>query len=33
MNIHEPRENNYLDMQNPMQDIPQLSTPKIISCI
>ena len=32
MNIHEPREN-YSDMQNPMQDLPQLSTPKIISCI
>ena len=24
---------NYSDMQNPMQDLPQLSTPKIISCI
>ena len=24
---------NYSDIQNPMQDLPQLSTPKIISCI
>ena len=24
---------NYSDMQNPKQDLPQLSTPKIISCI
>ena len=24
---------NYSDMQNTMQDLPQLSTPNIISCI
>ena len=24
---------NYSDMQNSMQDLPQLSTPQIISCI
>ena len=36
MNNHEyqwTKGDNYPDMQNPTQDLPQLSTPKIISCI
>ena len=36
MNNHDnplTKGNNYSDMQNPMQDLPQLSTPKIISCL
>ena len=36
MNNHEypwTKGDNYSDMQNPMLDLPQLSTPKIISCI
>ena len=36
MNNHEypwTRGDNYSDVQNPMQELPQLSTPKIISCI
>ena len=36
MNNHEhpwTKGDNYSDMQNPMQDLPQLYTPQIILCI